>query len=33
MFTSEVQLKKLEVASQILMDATFRSCPKNLQIV
>ena len=28
-FTSEVQLKKLESASQILMDATFRSCPKK----
>lgn len=28
-FTSEVQLKKLEAASQILMDTTFRSCPKK----
>ena len=28
-FTSEVQLKKLEKATQILMDATFRSTPKK----
>lgn len=28
-FISEVQLKKLEAASQILMDATFLSCPKK----
>ena len=28
-FTSEVRLKKLEVASQILMHTTFRSCPKK----
>ena len=28
-FTSEVQLKKLEKSSQILMDATFINTPKN----
>ena len=28
-FTSEIQLKKLEKADQIFMDATFKTCPKN----
>ena len=28
-FSSEIQLKKLEKAKQIFMDATFKSCPKN----
>ena len=28
-FISEIQLKKLEKAKQIFMDATFKSCPKN----
>jgi len=29
LFTSEIQLKKLEKAEQIFMDATFKVCPKN----
>lgn len=29
LFTSEVQIKKLEFANQIFMDSTFRSCPKD----
>ena len=28
-FTSEIQLKKLEKAKQIFMDATFKCCPKK----
>ena len=29
LFTSEIQLKKLEKADQIFMDSTFKICPKN----
>ena len=28
-FTSEIQLKKLEKANQIFIDSTFKCCPKN----